>query len=222
MRTRVLGGLGALLTLAAAAVVVSPALADRASAAVGFLESRDPERVLLVLGSVVGAYAAWAARAGRPDRPPTDAAAARFSDLGPRPESVTAVDRTRTGESFDDRVARACEGDERAFRAVRVALADTAADAVARADDVSPERARRAVESGAWTDDRIAAAFLAGESGPDFPLPARLRAWLDPAAERRRRIDRTVDAANRVLDEEADDRVVPGDGATAAADGGDA
>ncbi|WP_435178245.1 DUF7269 family protein [Halorussus sp. AFM4] len=221
MRTRVLGGLGALLTLAAAAVVVSPTLADHASTAVGALASRDPRRVLLVLGSVVGAYAAWTARASRPEGPPPDAAAARFSDPGLRPESVTAVDRARTGESFDDRVARACEGDERAFRAVRARLADTAADAVARAADASPERARQAVGSGAWTDDPIAAAFLADESGPTFSLLARLRAWLDPAAERRRRIDRTVDAVSRVLDEE-DDRLAPADSSAGAADGGDA
>ena len=223
MRTRVLGGLGALLTLAAAAVVVSPTLADQMSAAVGFLESRDPQRVLLVLGSVVGAYAAWAARASSSERPPTDTPSARFSDLGARPESVSAVDRTRTGESFDDRVAAACEGDERALRAIRVTLADTAADAVVRVADAGPERARRAVETGAWTDDRVAAAFLAGESGPNFSLLARLRAWLDPAAERRRRIDRTVDAVSRILDEE--DRLLETEGeptATATADGGDA
>ncbi|NEU57083.1 hypothetical protein [Halorussus sp. MSC15.2] len=202
MRARVLGGLGALLTLAAAAVVVAPGLAAPVSAAVGVLESQSPERLLLVLGSVVGAYAAWAARGGTAERPPTDSASAIFEGVGARPESVSATDRTRTGEAFDRRVAAACDGDDRALRAVRATLADTAASAHARAADRTPDRARRAVETGAWTDDPIAAAFLADESGPRFSLPARLRAWLDPAAERRRRVERTIDAVGRVFDRE--------------------
>ncbi|MFC4450182.1 DUF7269 family protein [Halorussus aquaticus] len=202
MRARALGGLGALLTLAAAAVVVAPGLADPLSAAVGVLESRRPERLLLVLGSVVGAYAAWAARGGTAERPATDSASARFEGVGARPESVSATDRARTGEAFDRRVAAACDGDDRALRAVRTTLAETAAGAHARAADRTPERARRAVETGAWTDDPIAAAFLADESGPRFSLPARLRAWLDPAAERRRRVERTIDAVGRVFDRE--------------------
>jgi len=196
MRARVLGGLGALLTLVAAAVVVSPDLADSTGEV---LESRDPERLLLVLGSVVGLYAAWSARASSPEAPARDGPEAKFERTGDPPEAVSAADRTRTGESLDDRIAAACAGDDEALRAVRSNLADTAASAHARAADRSPEAARRDVASGAWTDDPIAAAFLADESGPDFSLLARLRAWLDSSAERRRRIDRTVEEVGRLL-----------------------
>jgi hypothetical protein len=196
MRARVLGGLGALLTLVAAAVVVSPDLADSMGEV---LESRDPERLLLVLGSVVGLYAAWSARASSPEAPARDGPEAKFERTGDPPEAVSAADRTRTGESLDDRIAAACAGDDEALRAVQSNLADTAASAHARAADRSPEAARRDVVSGAWTDDPIAAAFLADESGPDFSLMARLRAWLDSSAERRRRIDRTVEAVGRLL-----------------------
>ncbi|WP_276281863.1 DUF7269 family protein [Halorussus caseinilyticus] len=202
MRARVFGSLGALLTLAAAAVVVSPSLADSLSAVVSPLESQGPKRLLLVLGSAVGAYAAWTARASPPDRLPEDDASLRFADAGDRPERVTAAHRTRTGEEFDGRVAAACAGEEGALQRVRATLADTAASAHARAADRPREEARRAVETGAWTDDPTAAAFLAEESGPKFPLSARLRAWLDPAAERRRRVRRTVAAVGRVLDEQ--------------------
>ncbi|WP_137286813.1 DUF7269 family protein [Halorussus salinisoli] len=209
MRARVLGALGALVTLAAAAVVVSPGLADSFSAVVGVLESRDPKRLLLVLGSAVGLYAAWAARTSSPARLPTDGPAARFADADARPESVSAADHTLTGEAFDDRVAAACAGDDRALRTVRSTLADAAASAHARAADCAPEQARRAVETGAWTDDPIAAAFLAGASGPQFSVLARLRAWLDPSAERRRRVERTVEAVGRVLDgEEMDEQAL--------------
>jgi uncharacterized membrane protein len=44
MRTRLLGGVGALLTLAAAAVVLRPDLADSLSGLVAVVESPDPER----------------------------------------------------------------------------------------------------------------------------------------------------------------------------------
>jgi hypothetical protein len=199
MRARVLGGLGALLTLVAAAVVVSPDLADSTGEVLSVLESRDPERLLLVLGSVVGLYAAWSARASSPEAPARDGPEAKFERTGDPPEAVSAADRTRTGESLDDRIAAACAGDDEALRAVRSNLADTAASAHARAADRSPEAARRDVASGAWTDDPIAAAFLADESGPNFSLMARLGAWLDSSAERRRRIDRTVEEVGRLL-----------------------
>jgi hypothetical protein len=228
MRARLLGGLGVLATLLAAAMVVAPGFADRLSAVAGFLDSRDPQRLLLVLGLVVGAYAAWAARGGRPERAPTDGPAAGFAAAGDRPERVSAADRARTGESFDARVADACDGDESALRAVRSNLADAAANARARAADRRPERTELAVETGAWTDDRTAAAFLAGGSGPSFSLRSRLRAWLDPVAERRRRIEATVEAVERVLDGESDaserglDADSGADSASADGAGGDA
>lgn len=202
MRARILGTLGVLLTLVAAAVVVSPNLADSITEVVAVLESRDPERLLLVLGSVVGLYAAWSARASSPEEPAVDGPAARFESTDDRPETVNAADRTRTGESLDERITAACAGDDEALQAVRSNLADTAVSAHARTADRTPEAAHRAVESGAWTDDPIAAAFLADDSGPNFSLFARLRAWVDSSAERRRRIERTVEAVGRLLDGE--------------------
>lgn len=210
MARRLLGGLGALATLGAVAVLVRPDLADALPGVAGLLESQGIERVLLALGAAVGTYAAWAARGGSSGRPPTDEPSVRFSDAGDPPEAVGATHRTRTGEGFDARVRAACDGDDRALGRVRDALADTAADALARSDalaraDDDRERAERAVETGAWTDDRIAAAFLADESGPSFPLSARLRAWLDAEAERRRRIERTVEAVEGLLDGDGPD-----------------
>lgn len=204
MRARVLGSLGALLTLGAGAVLVDPSLADHLSAVVSFVESREPERLLLVLGGVVGSYATWLARSRSSARPPADGPEARFAGVGDPPETVTASDRARTGESFDARVEAACAGDDEALRAVREDLRETAASARARAAGAPVSEARTAVESGAWTDDRIAAAFLAGEGGPQFPLAARLRAWLDPETERRRRVDRTVAEVRRAFDGDGD------------------
>lgn len=203
MRARLLGGLGALATLLAGAVLVVPGVADSLTAALSVVESRDPRRLLLLLGLAVGTYAAWTARGNAPERAPTEGPAARFAG-GDRPERATATDRTRTGETFDARVEAACEGDERALRAVESNLADAAASAYARRADCQPADAESAVATGAWTEEPTAAALLGDESGPHFSLVARLRAWLDPAAERRRRVERTVEAVGRVLDDERD------------------
>jgi len=196
MRARILGGLGALATLAAGAVAYRPELVDALPMVDALVEVLPPERLLLALGLAVLATATWTARGGssRPDSGVRSGATARFDRTDDPPETAGGGDRARTGESFDVRVGAACSGDDLAFRMVRESLADTAASAVAGAGDRDPETARRAVETGSWTDDRLAAAFLADEDGPDPPLAARLRAWVDPAAERRRRVERAVDA----------------------------
>lgn len=53
-------------------------------------------------------------------------------------------------------------------------------------------RAVAAVRTGRWTDDPVAAAFLADD--PDYPLSERLYAALDPGRAYRRRVRRTIDA----------------------------
>lgn len=227
-RTRLLGGLGALATLVAVAVLLDPGLADALPGISDLLESRDPERLLLGLGGVVAAYAAWTARAGSSEPQPTDGSSARFARDGDPPEVATAAERTRTGESFDARVEAACAGDDEALRAVQSTLVEAAASALERtggrasSDDRTPAdgrtsasasdripagdytraTARRAIETGDWTDDDLVAAFLADEEGPGFSLLARLRAWLDPEAERRRRVERTVDAISQSMHSE--------------------
>lgn len=200
MRAKILGSLGALVTLVAAAVVVSPGLTDSLSAVVSVLESRDPKRLLIGLGAAVGLYAVWAARASSPGGPASDGPAARFEADEARPEAVSATARIRTGEDLDERIAAACAGDEKALEAVRSNLVDTAVSAYARSADRTPAEARREIHSGAWTDDPIAAAFLADDRGPGFRILARLRSWLDPVAERRRRIERTVEAVGGIFE----------------------
>lgn len=206
-RARLLGGLGALLTVATAVVVFAPGLvADPVAEISAVLESRDPQRLLLALGVLVGLYAGWTAWRGSPDRGATEGPAAAFEGVGDPPETVTAADRARTGRSFDERVADAVAGDDRSLASVQGTLARTAAATYARAADCDADAATRAVETGAWTDDPTAAAFLAGEDGPNFSLWARLKEWLDPAAERRRRIDRTVAAVETAFETDPAER----------------
>lgn len=218
-RARLLGGLGALVTLVAVAVLLDPGLADALPGVADLLESQDTETLLLALGAVVASYAVWTARTSSSERRPTDGPSARFDRVGDPPEVATAAERTRTGESFDARVEAACAGDDEALRAVRATLAEAATSARERGNDQLSRRPRRAVETGAWTDDDLAASFLAGEEGPNFSLVARIREWLDPEAERRRRVERTVEAVRQST---RDDRAPTSDGRDRTNDSDDA
>jgi sugar (pentulose or hexulose) kinase len=107
---------------------------------------------------------------------------------------VTADRRRLAGADLDAVVDRANETGGSALREVREALGRTATDVYAEYADVDRERAREAVRAGTWTRDPVAAAFLAGEAGPDPGLAARARLWLVPERERARRVERTVRA----------------------------
>lgn len=74
-------------------------------------------------------------------------------------------------------------------------LRDAAADAYSMETEVDRDTARQAVRSGAWTDDRVAAWFLADEDErPRLPLSLWLRTRLLPARTYRSVADRTADA----------------------------
>lgn len=106
------------------------------------------------------------------------------------PEAVEGDGPTAPGSTLDARLDR----DDRAPRAaVRETLRATAVRRLARATG-DEAAARTAVADGTWTDDTLVAAFL-GEGTP--PLSARLRAWLDPAGEHRRRVERSLAAIDR-------------------------
>lgn len=77
-----------------------------------------------------------------------------------------------------------------AFDAARRTLVATATHSYATVNDVSESAARNAVKRGEWTDDSLAAGVLSETT----PLSARLRLWIAPARERRKRLERTIDA----------------------------
>lgn len=74
----------------------------------------------------------------------------------------------------------------------RGALRSLAADVVAHADGCSREDAAERVRRGAWTDDPVAAAYLADAT--EQPFRWRVRAWFRPRRTTVRRIGRTVTA----------------------------
>jgi hypothetical protein len=81
-------------------------------------------------------------------------------------------------------------------------LGITARDTYATATGCSVDEAAAAIRSGEWTDDRVAAAFLAADvdADPEFTIKERLIAWLSPKHVFRKRLERTVQAIEAVGD----------------------
>ncbi|MFC7070505.1 DUF7269 family protein [Halobaculum lipolyticum] len=117
------------------------------------------------------------------------------------PEEVTVDPATVSGADIDH-VLEAGESAHHVEEA-RGGLADTAVAVLETTQDVSPETAEEHVKTGTWTDDSLVAGFLGSEA--PVPLVARLRGWLNPVSERRRRIDRSVTAIERALAQEVRD-----------------
>lgn len=80
-------------------------------------------------------------------------------------------------------------------------VAETAQDTYATATGCDPATAERAVAAGEWTDNRVAAAFLATDrDAPGFTLTERAVAWLSPQRTLDRRLAQTLDAVERHAD----------------------
>lgn len=202
-RVAVLGTLGALATALAVAVVTVPdALTITPVRTItDALGAVNPQLVMLVGTVVAGLYVALAARSTGGTRPldaVTPAERAFEAAATDPPEGVTDDRRRRTAAGLDADIETAVERGGPTLRRVRTVLAETAASAYAHHESVSREEARRAIETGTWTGDDVAAAFLASVDGPRPGLYARVRLWLLPAAERERRIARTVAATRRL------------------------
>lgn len=126
-----------------------------------------------------------------------------FTDLRERPpEAVTAGSESRAGGGFDARLNRAAETGGESMDDLRVRLREVATESHAAATGLDPEAARERVESGAWTDDRTARAFLASGRDVTPSLASRVRLWLDPPAERQRRVRVTVTEIATLLEGE--------------------
>ncbi len=198
LRVALLGTLGAVATLVALLAVVAPDLTASLGplgALVARIRAGEPRGLLVVASAVAALALAWLARGAPAEGPPGP-----FDELAGRPpETATAARGRRTAAALDGRIDAAVAGDDGALAVVRDRLRRAAVDAHARRTDGDRATARRAVETGRWTDDPTAAAFLADER--DHGAWARLRLWLDPAAERERRVRRTVAALSAPGDE---------------------
>jgi hypothetical protein len=100
-------------------------------------------------------------------------------------------------------------------------VAETAQDTYATATGCDPATAERAVAAGEWTDDRVAAAFLATDrDAPGFTVAERAAAWLGPQRTLDRRLARTLDAVERHADSYLTYERGAGEGSQTAGGGG--
>lgn len=126
-----------------------------------------------------------------------------YSDAPLVPRREPTPDAPRLGASIDATLDRATDLDAARDQRVttrehlRETLFDLAVDTYAGATACSPETARRAVETGAWTDDPRAAATLSDDAGPDLPLWLWLLDLFRGESAFRRRVRHTL----RAIDE---------------------
>ncbi|WP_135820371.1 DUF7269 family protein [Halostella litorea] len=116
------------------------------------------------------------------------------------PEDPTTDDDV-AGEAFDAAVERVGERELSAWGRGPDPAATLYETALVVLNRSRPDAdAEALVAAGTWTDDRVAAGFLGDERATAWTFGERLRLWLAPERETRRRAARTVDALRRELD----------------------
>lgn len=198
--------------LAAALLAVGATLAIRPAVLLGaipelaaLLAALDPGTAVLALLLVLVLVAPTIGIAGRlgsgSPAPLVDSA----DESDPASRLDESDDFPLVGESFqrDVALATAYEDRSRATRAeARERLVDSlrpiAATTYANRAGLSLEDATAAVETGAWTDDPRAAAFLGGEGGPSTPIWLWLIDLVSTADPFARSLERTVAEIERL------------------------
>jgi len=201
-QTALFGVLGTLSTLFGVALWVAP----EGVRSVGILarwltavERLDSTALLLVSGLLVVGYVSLFARSrpGSGTATARSAADRRFETAGTSPpEAMTAASRAVTAAGLDADLDAAVDHGGNDLDRVREELRTLAADLYTRATGEPADAARQAVEDGTWTRDDVAGAFLS--AGDDVSVRARLALWLRPGRERRRRLERTISALERL------------------------
>lgn len=158
--------------------------------------SADGARAL-AFGAVGAGCLLWVASASRRGGDAESSTDPEFPPLDAEDAATTGV---AVGSGFDrtvrESLAAVAEGADR--DAVRTDLRSLAVAVVAHAEGCPRREARQRVTDGTWTDDPVAAAYLA--DGSAGSLGRRLLARLRPQATRRRRIARTVAVIESRLD----------------------
>lgn len=207
LRIAIFGTLGTIATILGAVLVLAPAVLlaiGPVRSVVNSLSGTGPKAVMTGAAAVVGLYVTAAARASssEQDVPAVSDAEQRFDAAATQPpEDVTADRRAMTAAGLDADVRLAVTGDGRPLRALRDLLRNLATEAYAEGTYTDEEAATRAIETGEWTTNPAAAAFLAGPEGPTASVLSRVRLWLTPERERERRIEATVEEIERLRED---------------------
>jgi len=187
-----LGVFGVLVTVLGVGLLFVPDLLGTGPVAdlTGIVAETGSTQILLVLGFVTALLVGVVARPGSGSA--DSAGTEQFAEAGPRKAAPDAGGESLVGADIEAAVR---EGGT-AWQRVRATLADTAMSAYAQREGVSQRVAAEVIEQGRWTDDALAA----GVVGEAVPYRDRLRLWLVPERERRRRIERTTAAIERLQD----------------------
>lgn len=182
-----------LVAVGVAAVAVGfVAAVDRGVAA-----ALDPSATVVTLIGALGAVQGLRYANARRNR--TREAAAPGDPERRAPASVP-------GDDLDERIERATGpalGGHRARREVRDRVRELAVAAVARDRNAPTDAAEDLVETGEWTDDATAAAFLAPRSS--YPVRVRVRAMVSGRSRYESGLRAAVDALDRLEDGEPED-----------------
>ena len=174
---------------------------------------------LLVFGVVCAVWIAWTRpsstgshteTATKPSESSPEFAALRSNPPeeadGPVVGAAFDAGIARTTEKFDAGIARTTENSVvRRDGDVRYQLRSLAVEGLVTVDGQSRDEAESRVDDGAWTDDPVAAAYLADQEAT-LPFWRRLRAWLRPAQTQKDRIVRTIEALATRFGEHTGDR----------------
>lgn len=159
---------------------------------------------LPLVGLVAVVAVLWEMRRAEDPGTVRDAFTEQASETGSRSPT-----QSRVGTETDQRLRNAASDWYRCAETYSVSevqsqLAESAVRVVKTSQGLTEADAAAAIETGRWTDDPVAAAFLS----PDLsqPLVERLRGALDPAPAFRRRVDRTLTAV-----EEREEQTTAGD-----------
>lgn len=199
----------------AVAVIVGGAVLALGSVALGgfvryerLADALYPLAVLLPAIGVVVAFGAlwWAATVAEsrtdagesplledPDRPPERGHS--------RTTRSVALETTWLLEDGAGEWYRCRRRDDDATGEVRERLTDGAVRTLRAKRGLEPAAAREAVRSGTWTDDEVAAAFLAEADDVRQPAAERFRAAIDPGRAFDRRVRRTLTAIESIGDD---------------------
>jgi hypothetical protein len=190
------GLLGVALTLFGVASLFVPALLGPVPGQQTTVDSASNPATFVSLAAVAAVVATLVVRAATAGTgEPSGSPATRFTDDPP----ASTTDQTRVAaEQLDVELEQAVRRGGDQLAAVRSRLRSTAVDVYAGQTGLPRDRAERAVERGEWTDDDVAARFLADERRLSLS-----QVWLlvAPTRERRRRIERTIVAVERLQGE---------------------
>lgn len=203
LRTLVTAVLGVAALALGFAYTFSPEVVERVAPLVAFRSwtgGYSPSTLLTSIGGLLAGYAALAfwlpSMTLRDTKPDSPTERYRQAQTEP-PEQVAADDRVAADALLSDALDDAVSGRGDA-EAARRHVRETVHAALLQAGR-DPEAAAELLETGAWTDDTRAAAYLAEDA--DYSLASRLRHWLDAESEQARRLDAAVREATNVVDD---------------------